>query len=275
VDATNSGRLTLQRTQLDSLPKIYELWLMDRYRKDSLDIRNNNSYVFDINKADTGSYGNNRFAIVVRQNPALGLHLLNFTATKATDGAQTAWKTENEENYTNFTVERSTDNGVTFDVMGGLASNSQGVYNFTDKKPVNNAVDIYRLKIEDLNGTISYSKAIALSYGNAPAATAVANTKISVYPNPASGIINMSIGQNTPNTTLSGIQGINKTPGLKSDQSYAIKIFSASGNVVKTATSSQPSWQDDVGTLLPGTYIVQVLNNGDKTLVGKTTFVKL
>jgi len=85
----------------------------------------------------------------------------------------------------------------------------------------------------------------------------------------------MSIGQNTSNTTLSGLQGINKTPGLKSSQSYAIKIVSVSGNVVKTATSSQPSWQDDVATLLPGTYVIQVLNNTDKTLVGKTTFVKL
>jgi len=275
VDATNSGRLTLQKTQLDSLPKIYELWLMDRYKKDSLDIRNNNSYVFDINKADTGSYGNNRFAIVVKQNPALGIHLLDFTATKTTGGALTAWKTENEEKYTNFTVERSTDNGITFDVMGGFASNSQGVYNFTDKNPVNNAVDIYRLKIEDLNGTISYSKAIALGYGNAPAAGAVANTKISVYPNPASGIINMSIGQNAPINTLSGTQSINKNPGLKSNQSYAIKIVSASGNVVKTATSSQPNWQDNVATLLPGTYIVQVLNKADNSVVGKTTFVKL
>jgi len=271
----NSGRLTLQKTQLDSLPKIYELWLMDRYKKDSLDIRNNNSYVFDISKADTGSYGNNRFAIVVRQNPALGIHLLNFTAAKTTGGALTTWKTENEEKYTNFTVERSTDNGVTFGVMGGFASNSQGIYNFTDKNPVNNAVNIYRLKIEDLNGAASYSKAIALSYGNAPTAGAIASIKISVYPNPASGVINMSIGQNPPTGTLSGIQSVNKNPGLKSNPSYAIKIVSASGNVVKTATSSQPSWQDDVTKLLPGTYIVQVLNNADHSVVGKTTFVKL
>jgi hypothetical protein len=85
----------------------------------------------------------------------------------------------------------------------------------------------------------------------------------------------MSIGQNAPTNTLSGIQSVNKNPGLKSNLSYAIKIVSASGNVVKTATSSQPTWQNDVTTLLPGTYIVQVLNNADHSVVGKTTFVKL
>jgi hypothetical protein len=155
--------------------------------------------------------------------------------------------------------------------MGGFTSNSQGVYNFTDKNPVNNAVNIYRLKIEDLNGTVTYSKAVALNYGN----SATATSKISVYPNPASGIINMSVGQNTPVNTLSGIRDMNSSFAIKSHQSYAIKIVSVSGVVVKTATSLQPSWQDDVSTLLPGTYIVQVLDNADKSLVGKATFVKL
>ncbi len=40
LNAIISGRLIFERTQLDSLPKIYELWLMDKYKKDSLDIRN-------------------------------------------------------------------------------------------------------------------------------------------------------------------------------------------------------------------------------------------
>lgn len=273
VDATNSGQLTLKRTQLDQLPPIYELWLMDRYKKDSLDLRNNSDYTFEVNKADTASYGNNRFSIVVRQNQALNVHLLDFTATKTSGGSLTAWKTENEANYTNFTVERSTDNGITFGVMGGFASNSQGVYNFTDKNPVNDAINIYRLKIEDLNGAITYSKNISLSYGNAPAAS-VAVTKINVFPNPASSVITMSIANNS-NSILSGIQNINKTATLQANQSYAIKIINVQGNVVKSATSLQPSWRDDIGTLLPGTYIIQVVNNTDKSVVGKTTFVKM
>lgn len=273
VHAAVSGQFTLKRVQLDSLPKIYEVWLMDKFMKDSLDLRNNKSYVFNIDLADTSSYGNNRFSIVIRQNKALGLHLLDFTAVKATDGVQVAWKTENEENYTNFTVERSTDNGVTFDVLGGFLSSSQSRYNFTDKNPAK-AVDIYHLKMEDLNGSVSYSKSIALTYGEA---TVVAANNINVYPNPAVSTINLAIKPDTRANLLSGIQSINKNQTLQasSGQSYAIKIVNVSGNVVKSAISSQPSWQDDIGTLLPGTYIIQVLNNTDKSLVGKTTFVKM
>jgi len=272
VTATVSRQFTLQRVALDALPKIYEVWLMDRYSKDSLDLRANNSYIFNVNLSDTASYGNNRFSIIIRQNKALDVHMLNFTATKATSGALVAWKTENEENYTNFTVQRSTDNGITYDVMGGFASNGQGAYNFTDKNPAK-AVDLYRLKIEDLNGTISYSKAIPLTYGDA----VTASSNISVYPNPAVGTINLAIKPDTRANLLSGVQSINKTQGLQqqtSNQSYAIKIVSINGSVVKSATSSQPTWQDDVGTLTPGTYIIQVVNNTDKSVVGKTTFVK-
>ncbi|MEO6633808.1 MAG: hypothetical protein ABIN13_18845, partial [Mucilaginibacter sp.] len=190
VQATQSRQFTLKRTVLDSIPKIYEIWLMDKFAKDSLDLRNNNAYIFNVDLNDTTTYGDNRFTIVIRQNKALGVHLLNFAATKATDGAQVSWKTENEENYTNFTVERSTDNGVTFDVLGGFLSTAQAIYNFTDKSPAK-AVDIYRLKIEDLNGIISYSPNVSLTYGSS--AQAVASSNINVYPNPARSTINLAI----------------------------------------------------------------------------------
>ncbi len=273
VTATISRQFTLKRTILDSLPKIYEVWLMDKFAKDSLDLRNNNSYVFNIDLSDTTTYGDNRFTVVIRQNKALGVHLLDFTATKATDGSLVSWKTENEEKYTNFSIERSTDNGVTYDVLGGFLSAAQGTYNFTDKSPVK-GVDIYRLKTEDLNGTISHSQNVSLTYGSS--AQAVASSNINVYPNPTRGTINLAIKPDTRANLLSGIQGLNKNPSLAApSQSYAIKIVNITGSVVKSANSSQPSWQDDVGTLQPGTYIIQVVNNNDKTVVGKTTFVKM
>ncbi|HEY8928870.1 MAG TPA: T9SS type A sorting domain-containing protein [Mucilaginibacter sp.] len=271
VTSNASRRYTMQRQQLDSIPKIYEIWLMDKFKKDSLDLRNNSSYVFDIDLADTASYGNNRFTIVIRQNSALGIHLLNFTAAKATNGSQIDWETENEETYTNFTVERSTDNGVTFGVAGGFISDSQGKYTLPDKNPVDNATNIYRLKIEDLNGVVSYSKTVSLIYGTGSNTTA-GNT-ISVYPNPAVGTLNLSIKTKGPSNLISGVQSVG-TSSKTSNQSYAIKIVNISGKVVKTATSPQATWQDDIATLLPGTYIVQVLNNSDKSLIGRTTFVK-
>ena len=126
VDATYTGTYTFQRTQLDAIPKLYDIWLMDNLKKDSLDVRANSNYVFDVDASDTTTYGSNRFALVIRQNPALMVHLLNFAATKATAGSQITWTTENEENYTNFTLERSTDGGASYTVLDGVPSSRPG-----------------------------------------------------------------------------------------------------------------------------------------------------
>ena len=282
VEGRQTGLYTLQKTALDAIPQIYEIWLMDNYKKDSLDLRNNSAYAFNVDLADTNSYGKNRFQLVIRQNPALAIHLLNFAATKSSDGSEVVWKTENEQNYTNFTVERSSDGGVTFNVLGGFASSALGSYSFLDKNPPV-AADEYRLKIEDLNGNISYSNVVTLIYGNGSNNTTASN--ISVYPNPAGSVLNLSINQNSgismPTNNLSALQTLSSTPGLVSTQttagtqSYEIKIINITGSVIKTATSSSPTWQDNVGNLSPGTYVIQVVNNGDNTLVGRSSFVKL
>jgi len=274
------GRLTrtytLERTELSVVPAIYEFWLMDKFKRDSLDIRNNADYTFDLDVRDTATYGANRFSVVVRQNPALGVHLLDFSAIKASGGAEIGWQTENEENYTNFTAERSSDNGGTFEAIGGFSSTASGSYSLIDKNPPA-AADRYRLKIEDLNGTITYSNIITLIYGG-PGSPAANN--ISVYPNPAGNVINLIML--SPNLSAAGTaaqQTTGKPIGLASNQpgntSYRINIINITGLVVKTATSAQANWQDDISNLQPGTYIIQVQNNFDKSLIGKGTFVKL
>jgi hypothetical protein len=52
-------------------------------------------------------------------------------------------------------------------------------------------------------------------------------------------------------------------------------VSNSSGIIVKQATLSQPSWQTGINNLLPGTYLLQVVNNKDKSLVGQLKFVKL
>ena len=126
VNMAADGLYTLNMTQIQGIPKIFQVWLMDAYNKDSLDMRHNQTYKFDVRIADTNTYGSNRFKLVIRQDPALGVHLLKFAAAKAPIGAQVVWNTENEENYTNFTVERSSDGGVTFTDLGGFVSKRPG-----------------------------------------------------------------------------------------------------------------------------------------------------
>jgi Putative Ig domain/Secretion system C-terminal sorting domain len=268
VAARANGTYKLNMTELDAVPQLYEVWLMDRYKKDSLDMRKNTTYAFDIT-ADTNSYGSKRFQLVLRQNLALAMHLINFTATKALNGAQTTWVTENEQNYTNFTVERSTDGGVTFKVLGGFASNALGTYNFVDNAPPL-ATDMYRLKVEDLNNTISYSNIVTLIYGNA---NSLPKNNISLYPNPTKSTLNLTI---TPTINLNSNSGsvINSTANTV-NAVYNIKIVNASGLIIKTATTTQKDWQTNVSNLKPGTYIIEVDNNSNSSLVGKGAFVKL
>lgn len=164
VNVATSGTYQLNLTSVQAIPDIFEIWLMDKYKKDSLDIRHNPSYAFDVLSTDTGSFSSRRFSLRIRQNQALGVHLLNFTATKDAGGvAQVLWQTENELNYTNFTVERSVNNGQSFDVLGGFISTGAASYSLDDKTPANGA-NQYRLKIEDLNGTVTYSNIVTLTY---------------------------------------------------------------------------------------------------------------
>ena len=280
-----TGLYKLERTQLDAIPQIYEVWLMDNYKKDSLDIRNNSTYAFNVNTTDTNSYGKNRFYLVIRENPALMVHLLNFTGKKSSGGSQIAWVTENEQNYTNFTVERSNDGGATYEVLGGFVSGGQGTYSFLDKNPPVGS-DMYRLKIQDLNGAITYSDVVTLVYGNG---NQTKSSNISVYPNPASSVINLTINQNSISidggisSNLSSLQTLGTTPILNQSAqatgstplSYGIKIISITGSVITTATTSSSTWQKGVSNLSPGTYIIQVLNNANNGLVGSTTFIKM
>jgi hypothetical protein len=275
VKAQTDGTYTLRKTDLQNIPKLYEIWLQDAYTKDSLDIRNNSVYVFNLAHADTNTYGSRRFSLIIRQNPALGVHLLNFTATKVDKGAQIAWTTENEADYTTFTVERSIDGGVNFGSLESASSNSSGSYSFLDSNPMLPS-DQYRLKITDLNGSVTYSGTITIKYNTTN--LSVADNQLIVYPNPASNMINISINSSDINHTGLATQSLGSgVSGISSVGStvYGIKIISSVGAVVRSEISGQADWQDNVSSLLPGTYIIQVINNKDSSVVGKTTFVKL
>ena len=165
VYAETNGTYQLYMRSLQNIPSIYEVWLKDAYAKDSLDIKHNPTYSFTVNNSDTTTFGKNRFSLVIRQDPALMVHLLSFTATKITGGDQVVWTTENEQNYTNFAVQRSTDGGKTFNLLEGIVSSAQGTYSYLDKNPVQGA-NSYRLQLTDLNGTITYSNIVTIMYAN-------------------------------------------------------------------------------------------------------------
>jgi hypothetical protein len=279
IEAQNSGPFTLQRTGLDSIPQVYDIWLMDHYAKDSLNLRNNTSYAFNINKNDTLSFGHNRFTVVIRQNPALLPHLLSFTAKKGTVGNELSWTTENEQSNTAFYAERSIDGGTTFLVLDSLSSDGSGSYSFIDKSPISGS-DLYRLKMQDMNGNVIYSNVASVDDAGVAASGGRSNS-VNIYPNPSNGVINLSIntvGAKTSQGAVLKTSAIGQSFAARAPANtsgYAIRIMNIKGAIVKSATSTSANWQDNLSSLPPGTYIVQVTDAGNNTVVGKSTFVKM
>jgi hypothetical protein len=268
VEAQSSRIFTLERTELDSLSPIYEVWLMDKYKKDSLDLRANTSYTFLIDKKDSSSFGSNRFSIVIREDPMLQVHLLSFGAVREASAAKITWTTENEENYTRFAVERSIDGSSSFFDLDTLTADALGNYAFEDKSTIN-GLDFYRLKVTDLNGVVSYSNVLTLTFGSA----ALANSNISIYPNPSNGIINLEISPGGASQTQDPAQSLAAVSAVRV-ASYGIKIININGSIIKTASSASPTWQENMANLAPGTYFIVVVNSNDNSLIGKSSFIK-
>ena len=272
VTGKNSGTYTLLQTSLTSIPQIYDLWLVDKYKQDSINLRTQTKYVFSINLADTNSFGSNRFSVVIRQNQALALKLLNFNGKKTSDGSLIQWTTQNEANYTTFAVERSIDNGVTFSILGGVPATGCGQYSIIDKYPQLGA-NLYRLKMEDLNGSISYSNTITLSYSNLDQ---LAANPVSLYPNPTKSLINLTINTASANGSSNSVGVSGNIKSSSADNSnYTIRIMNASGLIIRNESTRSTTWQTDVKNLLPGTYVMQVYDASNNSLVGKGTFVKM
>lgn len=89
------------------------------------------------------------------------------------------------------------------------------------------------------------------------------NNAISIYPKPAVSAINLAIVQNSVNLAK------------VANPSYSINITSSMGKLLKTITTVQSTWKENVSGLLPGTYAVGVVNNADNPPIRKAKFVKL
>jgi hypothetical protein len=67
VGAKATGIYKLNLMAVNDIPASFDIWLMDKYKKDSLDFRNNPTYAFNLTKTDTSSFGSHRFNLVVRE----------------------------------------------------------------------------------------------------------------------------------------------------------------------------------------------------------------
>jgi hypothetical protein len=260
VNATSDGTYQISMKKLVGIPQLYSIWLVDNYTKDSVDMRAKSTYSFSITKSDTNSFGDHRFVLSISQNQAYAYQLTNFTASRLaaqpTRAVQVNWKTQYESNYTTFVVERSWDGGNNFEEIGGKQGNGSGSYGIVDTDP-HAGLNVYRLKQQDINDRITYSAPVRVEYTILN--NSLSNSSIHVYPNPTKSNITLTITN----------QSIAQKPN------YKVRISNSSGLMVREVNLSAANWQGSVNDLVTGTYVIQVVNPSNGSLVGETKFVKL
>jgi hypothetical protein len=253
VNGKTDGLYTLKMEGLRNIDTSnYKISLLDHYKKDSLDIGHYGAYEFNITKADTASFGGNRFELVFNQSEASKYRLVTFTAQKAANGVILTWKTYNEGNNYTFELEKQQTNGTDYSLLNTTQSNGATIYKFTDKTP-NTGNNTYRLKQVNMFGNVTYSAPVTILYS--------ANRNfnmLSVYPNPAAETLNILVSNSDTN---------------KQAVQYKLKIYDATGNVVMQKTSTSMNWQENIAQFNPGIYIVQLSDINGSTL-GQTKFIK-
>ncbi len=246
ANATTTGAFSIKRTDLVNISSAYDVFLMDHYTKDSLDLRLHDTYTFNTTN-DPASYGNSRFELVLRIKPLPPYQLLSFTGQHVSAGNQLNWKTANENYYTTFQLQRSQDDGKTFSSLTTMQSDSSGAYTFTDKAAGKDTA-MYRLMQSDVNNNITYSSIVILS-------TTGSLVQFKVYPNPASSYI-----QFQTNSVVN--------PPLK------LNIYNSIGSIVKTTTFSANTGTQDLSGLINGTYILELIDVNTKKSLGTAKFSK-
>lgn len=253
VNAITDGTYTLKIEQIRNIDPLYDIWLKDNFKKDSVDFRANPAYTFNITRSNAATFGAARFVLIIRRKALPAYQLLSVKAAVAGGGVNVVWKTQNEYNFTGFTVEKYDAATKLYNPLGFTQSDGSGTYNYTDKNPVA-GINTYRIKQDDMNGKITYStdaSAIALK-DNIPDKGA-----LTIYPNPAA-------------TTTLNLQLNNNVKGTLN-----VLISNGNGVVMCRQTFNQQQGTIDVSKLRTGIYFVRVSSVETGQEIGAKEFIKL
>lgn len=169
----------------------------------------------------------------------LSIKLGAFTAVNDGGKAKLNWMTYAEENNKGFVIERSIDSrnwkqiGFVASAADGGNSSEELTYDFFDNAPVSGD-NFYRLKQTDIDNKFTYSEVRTIAFGH--------NNTISIYPNPATDVVNVKIADWSKVTMVS--------------------ITDINGKVVLLVTDASKGIH--LNSIANGTYILQVeQTNGD------------
>ena len=150
------------------------------------------------NRTYSGTYGGNALDNIGSTNAftALSVDLVAFGATLSGQKVLLKWEVASETQNAEYTIERSTD-GRTFQTIGqvvGAGSSERNItYTFQDVSPAE-GLNFYQLRQRDLHGkTTLYGPVSVLVEGN---------ETTTLYPQPATDVLFVSVPTNADRTTL-------------------------------------------------------------------------
>ncbi|MEY4903699.1 MAG: hypothetical protein RLZZ292_1514 [Bacteroidota bacterium] len=184
--------------------------------------------------------GNGTATLVASSASVLPIELITFQGKKQKNEVLLTWKTALEQNIRNFDIERST-NGFDFQVIGrSLAKGSNAHYTFIDEHPFQKN-NYYRLKMNDLDGTFTYSTIININFvGN--------QNGIKIYP---------TIFENEIIIQHDEIEIKN------------IQIIDAAGKRVQSFKDIGTNTRFDLSSLATGIYFIQIEDSNSELFIGK------
>ena len=155
--------------------------------------------------------------------------LSSFNGLKFNKDVLLKWTSVSEINIAEFNIQRSY-NGNDFDKVGAMIAKGSGNYSFIDNSIINTGIIYYQLEVVGNDGSKEYSKVLAINMDTK-------STDISIYPNPAKGIVMILSPYATGRLAICNLMGETMLSQQIIDKQ--IKV--------------------DIGSLLPGVYIVNVL----------------
>ena len=117
-------------------------------------------------------------ALYNQGSTALPLTLVDFSVAKQNNNALINWKTSDEINTKDFTIEKSVD-GSTWNIISTINAKgaTNNAYAFVDEKPATGA-NYYRIKMNDRDGNFKYTPVKSVLFTDV--------NQLTIYPNPAS-----------------------------------------------------------------------------------------
>jgi Glycosyl hydrolase catalytic core len=177
---------------------------------------------------------------VLTDNIVTPVTLSDFKSSRQKDKVVLKWTTQSEINFSHFSLERSTDGKTFYEIAKVDASkNAAGsLYAYKDNAPDATAVNYYRLKMVDVDGSFVYSKIISESFQ-------AKDALFEVYPSITKG--------NTIETRFKEVS-----------EATQIKLFNVNGQLLQTydlevGTSAKTL---EIGPYTEGVYFLMLQDKG-------------